>query len=86
MENKIIDGKIASSDIRKRIKEFGEVLKKKTGKTPGLAVVLVGENPAKEFVKNKIEKTKEVGFNSIEHKLDQNVEEKKLLEVVDPTK
>ena len=84
MENKIIDGKIASSDIRKRIKEFGEVLKKKTGKTPGLAVVLVGENPASRvYVKNKIEKTKEVGFNSIEHKLDQNVEEKKLLEVVD---
>ena len=82
MENKIIDGKIASSDIRKRIKEFGEVLKK-TGKTPGLAVVLVGENPASRvYVKNKIEKTKEVGFNSIEHKLDQNVEEK-LLEVVD---
>ena len=84
MKNKIIDGKIASSDIRKRIKEFGEVLKKKTGKTPGLAVVLVGENPAsKVYVKNKIEKTKEVGFNSIEHKLDNNVEEKKLLEVVD---
>ena len=83
MKNKIIDGKIASSDIRKRIKEFGEVLKKKTGKTPGLAVVLVGENPAsKVYVKNKIEKTAEVGFKSIEHRLDENVSEEKLLELV----
>ena len=60
MENKIIDGKIASSDIRKRIKEFGEVLKK-TGKTPGLAVVLVGENPASRvYVKIKLKKQKKL--------------------------
>ncbi len=84
MEKKVIDGKIVSSQIRQKIKTFGDELRNKTGKTPGLAVVLVGENPAsKVYVKNKIEKTKEVGFNSIEHKLDEKVSEEKLLQIVD---
>ena len=84
MMGKIIDGKIISAEIREKVKIFGDELKDLSGKTPGLAVVLVGENPASRvYVKNKIEKTKEVGFNSIEHKLDQNVSEKKLLELVE---
>ena len=66
MEEKIIDGKKISSEIREKIKKFGDILKKESGRTPGLAVVLVGEHPAsKVYVKNKIEKTKEVGFNSM---------------------
>lgn len=82
-ENKIIDGKIVSSQIRQKIKILGDKLKSQTGKTPGLAVVLVGENPASRvYVKNKIEKTKEVGFNSIEHKFSEDISEKKLLEIV----
>ncbi len=80
---KIIDGKLISSEIRKKIKFFGDDLRKKTKKTPGLAVVLVGENPAsKVYVRNKIEKTKEVGFNSIEHRLDNSVTEEELLNLV----
>ena len=82
-ENKIIDGKEISAQIREKVKEFGETLKKESGKTPGLAVVLVGENPAsKVYVKNKIEKTKEVGFTSIEHRLNDDVSEEELLNVV----
>jgi len=82
-ENKIINGKEISAQIREKVKEFGETLKKESGRTPGLAVVLVGENPAsKVYVKNKIEKTKEVGFTSIEHKLNDDVSEEKLLNVV----
>ena len=82
-ENKIIDGKEISAQIREKVKEFGETLKKESGRTPGLAVVLVGENPAsKVYVKNKIEKTKEVGFTSIEHKLNDDVSEEELLNVV----
>ena len=78
MTDKIIDGKKISSEIRDKIRKFSDVLKQESGKTPGLAVVLVGENPAsKVYVKNKIEKTKEVGFNSIEHKLDEKVSEEK---------
>ncbi len=83
-ENKIIDGKIVSAEIRKKVKELGGELIKNTGKTPGLAVVLVGDNPASRvYVKNKIEKTKEVGFNSIEHRLDEKVTEKELINIVD---
>ena len=56
-KNKIIDGKEVSSEIRSKIKIFGADLIKKSGRTPGLAVVLVGENPASRvYVKNKIEK------------------------------
>ena len=81
--NKIIDGKLISSEIRDKIKKFGNELQNKSGKKPGLAVVLVGEHPAsKVYVRNKIEKTKEVGFNSIEHKLEDNVSEEQLLELV----
>ena len=83
IENKIIDGKEISAQIREKVKEFGETLKKESGRTPGLAVVLVGENPAsKVYVKNKIEKTKEVGFTSIEHRLNDDVSEEELLNVV----
>ena len=82
-ENKIIDGKEISAQIREKVKKFGETLKKESGRTPGLAVVLVGENPAsKVYVKNKIEKTKEVGFTSIEHRLNDDVSEEELLNVV----
>ena len=82
-ENKIIDGKLISSQIREKIKYFGNKLIEKTGKKPGLAVVLVGENPAsKVYVKNKIEKTIEVGFNSIEHRLTENISEENLLNLV----
>ena len=82
-DNKIIDGKLISSQIREKIKYFGNKLIEKTGKKPGLAVVLVGEHPAsKVYVKNKIEKTIEVGFNSIEHRLDENISEENLLKLV----
>ncbi len=82
-DTKIIDGKLISSQIREKIRFYGDKLKDKTNKTPGLAVVLVGENPAsKVYVKNKIEKTKEVGFNSIEHRLDESVSERELLSLV----
>ena len=84
MSNKIIDGKLISLEIREKVKKFGDQLKNKTGKVPGLAVVLVGENPASSvYVKNKIEKTIEVGFNSIEHKLSEKVSENELIDLVD---
>ena len=83
-ENKIIDGKEISEKIRKRIKSFGSELIKTSGRIPGLAVVLVGDNPASRvYVKNKTEKTKEVGFESIEHRLNEDVSEEKLLNLVD---
>ena len=83
-EKKIIDRKKISSEIREKVKFFADELKKESGRTPGLAVVLVGEHPAsKVYVRNKIEKTKEVGFESIEHKFDESVSEEKLLNIVE---
>ena len=81
--NKIIDGKLISSEILGKVKEFGLELTNATKKNPGLAVVIVGENPAsKVYVKNKIEKTNFVGFKSFEYKLDEKVREDELLELV----
>ena len=82
-KNKLIDGKEISSKIREKVKKFGSELIETSGKVPGLAVVLVGENPAsKVYVKNKTEKTKEVGFESIEYKLNDDVSEIELLNIV----
>ena len=84
MIKKIIDGKEIASEIRLKVKSLGQDLFKKTKRIPGLAVVLVGEHPAsKVYVRNKTEQTKEVGFNSIEHKLSENVSEDSLIKLID---
>ena len=83
-KKKIIDGKEIASEIRLKVKSLGQDLFKKTKRIPGLAVVLVGEHPAsKVYVRNKTEQTKEVGFNSIEHKLSENVSEDSLIKLID---
>ncbi|MEM9765563.1 MAG: bifunctional methylenetetrahydrofolate dehydrogenase/methenyltetrahydrofolate cyclohydrolase, partial [Pseudomonadota bacterium] len=59
-------------------------LKETHGITPGLAVVLVGEDPASQvYVRNKGKQTVEAGMNSIEHKLDADTSEEKLLSIVE---
>ena len=85
MENeKIIDGKKLASEIRGKVKILSDEFKAKTNLTPGLAVVLVGENPAsKVYVKNKIKQTEEVGFKSFEHKLPIDTPEENLLNIVE---
>jgi methylenetetrahydrofolate dehydrogenase (NADP+)/methenyltetrahydrofolate cyclohydrolase len=85
MENeKIIDGKKLASEIRGKVKILSDDFKTKTNLTPGLAVVLVGENPAsKVYVKNKIKQTEEVGFKSFEYKLPIDTPEEELLNIVD---
>jgi len=80
----VLDGKKFAEEIRSKIKDLGKQFIEETGFTPGLAVVVVGDHPAsKVYVRNKIKQTKEVGFNSIEHKLPTNVSEKDLLSIVD---
>ncbi len=69
--NEIIDGKKFSQALRDKVKNYVEVIKEKIGVTPGLAVILVGEDPASQvYVRNKGKQTLEVGMNSYEHKLD----------------
>jgi len=81
---KIIDGKAFAAGLRRRIAEQVRTLQAKHGFTPGLAVVLVGENPASRvYVKNKGEQTKESGMNSFEHKLPDTTGQAELLALVD---
>jgi methylenetetrahydrofolate dehydrogenase (NADP+)/methenyltetrahydrofolate cyclohydrolase len=81
---RIIDGKAFAAGLRRRIAEQVQALKSEHGFTPGLAVVLVGEDPAsKVYVRNKGEQTKESGMNSFEHKLPPTTGQAELLALVD---
>jgi methylenetetrahydrofolate dehydrogenase (NADP+)/methenyltetrahydrofolate cyclohydrolase len=83
-EQKIIDGKAFAEKIRARIAAQVATLKAQHGFTPGLAVVLVGEDPAsKVYVRNKGEQTKAAGMNSFEHKLDASTSQAELLALID---
>src|SRR3989338_6460403 len=80
MTAKIIDGKALSAkfldDIKKRVKDAKE--------KPGLAIVIVGNNPASEiYVGLKEKKSKEIGFYVERYNLDENVSQDELLKIVD---
>ena len=80
----IIDGKKIAQDVRNETKEEVLRLKAKTGIVPGLAVILVGEDPAsKIYVRMKENACKEAGFLSREQKLPAETDEKRLLEIID---
>ena len=84
MSAKIIDGKQIAADIRAEMKQEVAELKEKYGVTPGLAVVLVGEDPASVvYVRNKKRGCEELGINSFEHKLDASATEKEVLGIVE---
>ena len=79
----IIDGKAFAQKLLSRIKTATEVIKKQYNSTPGLAVVLVGEDPASEvYVRNKGRQTIECGMASFEHKLTDKVSQRKLLDLI----
>jgi methylenetetrahydrofolate dehydrogenase (NADP+) / methenyltetrahydrofolate cyclohydrolase len=79
----IIDGKATAEALRVRIAKAVASLKSNHNLTPGLAVVLVGEDPAsKVYVANKAKQTVEVGMNSWEHKLPVETSEADLLVLV----
>jgi methylenetetrahydrofolate dehydrogenase (NADP+) / methenyltetrahydrofolate cyclohydrolase len=79
----IIDGKAFAEGLRRRIATAVAQLKTEHGLMPGLAVVLVGEDPAsKVYVANKAKQTVEVGMNSWEHKLPAETSEADLLALV----
>src|ERR1700741_1522272 len=83
MTAKIIDGKAYAEGLRGRIAKAVSELVAKHGLKPGLAVVLVGEDPAsKVYVSNKAKQTVEVGMNSWEYKLDASTSEAELLALV----
>ena len=80
----LIDGKKVAKEIRDAIGREVEQLKAKSGKVPGLATVLVGEDPASAvYVSSKNKICKELGFISLEHILPQDTQEKDLLALVE---
>ena len=84
MSAKIIDGKAFAAKIREQVAVHVAALKAEHQITPGLAVVLVGEDPASQvYVRSKGKQTIEVGMNSYEHKLDAGTSEADLLALID---
>jgi methylenetetrahydrofolate dehydrogenase (NADP+)/methenyltetrahydrofolate cyclohydrolase len=84
MSATIIDGKAFAAKVRAQVAEHVARLKEEQGITPGLAVVLVGEDPASQvYVRSKGKQTVEVGMNSYEHKLDADTSEADLLALID---
>jgi methylenetetrahydrofolate dehydrogenase (NADP+)/methenyltetrahydrofolate cyclohydrolase len=79
----IIDGKAVAEGLRAEIAAAAADLKQHHGFTPGLAVVLVGENPASQvYVRSKVKQTGEAGMNSFEHRLPAETSEADLLALV----
>ena len=79
----IIDGKAFAEKLRSRITAATEIIKKQYNTSPGLAVVLVGEDPASEvYVRNKKKQTIECGMTSFEHKLTNEVSQTELLDLI----
>jgi methylenetetrahydrofolate dehydrogenase (NADP+) / methenyltetrahydrofolate cyclohydrolase len=79
----IIDGKAIAAKVRADVAADVARMKAQHGFAPGLAVVLVGEDPAsKVYVRNKAEQTVEVGMQSFEHKLPEETTETALLDLV----
>ena len=83
MSAKLIDGKAFAEGLIKRVGAAVSELNNRYNFKPGLAVVLVGENPASEvYVKNKVLQTEKSGMVSIEHRLPEATSEKELLALV----
>lgn len=84
MSATIIDGKAFSARIRAEVATHVSRLVEEHGITPGLAVVLVGEDPASQvYVRSKGKQTVEAGMASFEHKLDAGTSEADLLNLID---
>ena len=84
MTAKIIDGKAAAAEVRARVAGIAAEFARTTGRQPGLATVLVGEDPASAvYVRSKGKATSEAGMASFSHKLPDTTSETDLLHLVD---
>lgn len=80
---KIISGKEVSAVIRQKIREDAQTLRENHGIQPGLAVILVGNDPASQiYVRNKQKACEEVGFHAFEYRLSENSTEEQLLDLI----
>ena len=83
MAGEIIDGKRISSQIKEEIAEEIKALRKRESSVPGLAVVLVGEDPASLiYVRNKKKACEEIGIESFEYRMDYHTSQEDLLKTI----
>ena len=84
MGAQILDGKTIAADIRQQVKQVVTQMAASSSRPPGLAVVLVGENPASQvYVRNKQRSCEEVGFFSELHRLPADITQADLLKLID---
>jgi methylenetetrahydrofolate dehydrogenase (NADP+)/methenyltetrahydrofolate cyclohydrolase len=84
MAAQIIDGKAIAADIRREVREASERLAAQGKRRPGLAVVLVGDDPASHvYVRNKRMACEECGFVSVSHDLPHSATQTELLSLID---
>nr|WP_276591708.1 bifunctional methylenetetrahydrofolate dehydrogenase/methenyltetrahydrofolate cyclohydrolase FolD [Sphingomicrobium nitratireducens] len=80
----MIDGKASAAQVRARVAQGVAAFREKTGRAPGLAVVLVGEDPASSvYVRSKGKATLEAGMESFTHRLPADTDENTLLALID---
>lgn len=83
METQILDGKIVAQTIKSELKEKTYLLKRDKSITPGLALLLVGDNPAsKVYVNSKAKACEELGFMSIIYELPEKTTEEQVLNII----
>ena len=83
MTARIIDGKTISADLRGKVTDAVHRLRRDRGIVPGLAVVLVGENPASEvYVRNKSKAVAEAGMQAFDRKLPATASEAELINLI----
>ena len=81
---RLIDGRAAAQQVRSRVGQEVERFRAATGRAPGLATVLVGEDPASAvYVRSKGKATREAGMESVSHNLSADISEAELLALVD---
>ena len=84
MAARIIDGKVHAAALRAAVAERVPLIRERAGRVPGLAVVLVGEDPASSvYVRSKNRATAEAGMAGFEHRLPATTSESELLALVD---
>ena len=80
---KLISGKIVSVKVRNEVKKETEELRENHGIVPGLAVILVGNDPASQvYVRNKQRACEEVGFHPYEYRMNENATQEQLLDLI----
>jgi methylenetetrahydrofolate dehydrogenase (NADP+)/methenyltetrahydrofolate cyclohydrolase len=83
MSARIIDGKTIAADLRGRIADAVHRLRRDRGIVPGIAVVLVGDNPASEvYVRTKSKAVAEAGMKAFDHKLPASTSEPELIALI----